>query len=66
MNFNEHATHHAYPNIPWYQLPNQPNQVPEKFRSNQNVRTVRQAVLQQLKGPKIVYDASAAARPKGR
>ncbi len=64
MNFNEHATHHAYPNIPWYELPHQHRDLPEKFRANQNVRTVWQAIVQQLKGPKIVYESEAAPRPK--
>lgn len=66
LNFNEHATHHAYPNVPWYRLPDARAELPEKFRVNQNVRTVRQAVLQQLKGPKIVYDNQAATGAKRR
>nr|MBA2620974.1 fatty acid desaturase [Acidobacteriota bacterium] len=66
MNFNEHATHHAYPNIPWYQLPERREPLPEKYQSNQKVRTVWQAIVQQLKGPKIVYDSENTPRPNGR
>lgn len=60
MNFNEHATHHAFPNIPWYELPEKRQPLPKKFSSNQKVQTIWQAVLQQLKGPKIVYDNQTA------
>lgn len=69
MNFNEHATHHAYPNIPWYELPHQHWELPDKFSANQNVRTIFQAVLQQLKGPEIVYEtqnATSASRRRSR
>src|SRR5690606_10582827 len=37
MNFNEHATHHQYPNIPWYELPSKRTPLPADFAShNQN------------------------------
>ncbi len=55
LNFNEHSSHHMYPNIPWYQLPEKKEPLPEEFSQNQNVQTIYQAIFQQLKGPKIVY-----------
>jgi fatty acid desaturase len=55
MNFNEHATHHQYPNIPWYELSEKKKPLPEQYRHNQNVSTIGEAILQQLKGPRIVY-----------
>lgn len=56
MNFNEHATHHAKPNIPWYELPVKKEELPERFKSNENVETVFQAITQQLKGPVIIHE----------
>jgi fatty acid desaturase len=55
MNFNEHATHHQYPNIPWYELNEKKKPLPEQYSHNQNVSTLWQAIAQQLKGPRIVY-----------
>ena len=66
MNFNEHTTHHAYPNLPWYELPAQKQELPARFASNQNVRTVRQAVWQQIKGPRIGYEPHSAPGENGR
>lgn len=57
MNFNEHATHHQYPNIPWYELPQKSIPLPEAFdHKNQNTRNFFKAILNQLKGPIIVYE----------
>lgn len=56
MNFNEHATHHQRPNIPWYQLPAQRRPLPEDYQHNQKVQTIFQAIFFQLKGPIIVYE----------
>ena len=57
MNFNEHATHHQYPNIPWYELPVKSTPLPEEFtRRNQNTWNFLRAILNQLKGPAIVYE----------
>jgi fatty acid desaturase len=56
MNFNEHATHHQHPNIPWYELPEKKTPLPEKFhQQNQNTTNFFKAILNQLKGPTIVY-----------
>ncbi len=58
MNFNEHATHHQYPNIPWYELPSKRSPLPEDFASrNQNTWSFFRAIANQLKGPHIVYEA---------
>ncbi len=56
MNFNEHTTHHTKPNIPWYLLPDNRIALPEEFQHNQKVGSIWAAILQQLKGPTIVYD----------
>jgi fatty acid desaturase len=59
LNFNEHATHHQYPNIPWYELPVKRQSLPEAFDArNQNTRNFFRAILNQLKGPMIVYEKS--------
>ena len=56
MNFNEHATHHQYPNIPWHQLPTRSTPLPEKYHAqNQVTYSFLQAILNQLKGPTIVF-----------
>lgn len=54
MNFNEHSTHHMSPNVPWYLLPQERRELPERFRANQNVRTIWAAIAQQFRGPIIV------------
>ncbi|MCB0638176.1 MAG: fatty acid desaturase [Lewinella sp.] len=57
MNFNEHATHHQYPNIPWYDLPRKRKSLPAAFADkNQTTWSFWRAVFNQLKGPNIVYE----------
>ncbi len=57
LNFNEHATHHQYPNIPWYELPLKRKSLPEHFdKKNQNTWNFFKAIFNQLKGPVIVYE----------
>lgn len=57
MNFNEHATHHQNPHIPWYELPAKRQPLPETFASrNQNTWNFFRAILNQLKGPVIVHE----------
>ncbi len=57
MNFNEHATHHQYPNIPWYELPEKRKALPEPYLTkNQRTRNFFRAILNQLKGPNIVHE----------
>ncbi|MBE7552092.1 MAG: fatty acid desaturase [Anaerolineales bacterium] len=52
MNFNEHATHHMYPNIPWYELPLKRQDLPRPFdKHNQDVHSIWQAIWNQLGGP---------------
>ena len=57
MNFNEHATHHQYPNIPWFELAEKRQPLPEEFNSkNQNTWNFFKAIAQQLKGPIIIHE----------
>ena len=57
MNFNDHATHHQYPNIPWYELPEKRKSLPEFYnQKNQNTWNFFRAILNQLKGPTIHYE----------
>jgi len=52
MNFNDHATHHQQPTIPWYQLPKKRKSLPENYATkNQNTRNFFRAIFNQLKGP---------------
>lgn len=53
LNFNEHATHHYDPGIPWHQLPHRRHILPEVYHHNQNVTSIWQAVWQQRKGPHV-------------
>jgi fatty acid desaturase len=56
MNFNEHATHHMYPNIPWYELPKRKERLPDAYAArNQTTGSFWRAILHQVKGPTIVY-----------
>jgi fatty acid desaturase len=57
MNFNEHATHHQYPNLPWYELREKRKSLPDYYaQQNQNTWNFFKAILNQLKGPRIYYD----------
>lgn len=57
MNFNEHATHHQYPNIPWYELPIKRQSLPKEFEEqNQNTWNFFKAIINQLKGPIITHE----------
>lgn len=51
LNFNEHATHHDDPTIPWHQLPLRRHELPPAYHENQKVHTIWQAIWQQRKGP---------------
>lgn len=56
LNFNQHASHHMYPNIPWYQLPERKEELPEVFsEKNEVTDSYVHAILNQLKGPTVVY-----------
>lgn len=63
LNFNEHATHHIRPSLPWYELPERRQELPERFERNQNTRSFYRAILNQLKGPTIVYDKDEDPTP---
>ncbi len=51
LHFNEHATHHQDPRLPWYRLPANRRHLPPEYQHNDNVKTLGAAVLQQLRGP---------------
>lgn len=58
MNFNEHATHHQYPNLPWYVLPDKRADLPPDFeKQNQPTRNFFIAIVRQFKGPHVIYRA---------
>ncbi|EDM75875.1 fatty acid desaturase family protein [Plesiocystis pacifica SIR-1] len=54
LNFNEHATHHRMPKLPWYQLPEHRQPMPNAFADNQKVETILGAILYQLRGARII------------
>lgn len=54
LNFNEHATHHRNPKLPWYALPDHRQPLPAEHADNQNIETIAAAILGQLRGPKII------------
>ncbi len=57
MNFNEHATHHQYPNVPWHELPTRSTPLPQEYtEQNQNTWNFFRAIINQVKGPTIVYE----------
>lgn len=72
LHFNEHATHHMYPNLPWYELTAQRQPLPPEFaEKNQGSGSVLRAIFAQLRGPTIVYQESkheeaAHAIPKSK
>lgn len=51
LNFNEHATHHGDPTIPWYALPERRIALPPSHASNDDSHSLLQAVLRQREGP---------------
>jgi fatty acid desaturase len=54
LNFNEHATHHRAPKLPWYELPAHRNPLPPAHADNQKIETIGAAILYQLRGPRII------------
>lgn len=64
LNFNEHATHHRKPKLPWYQLPEQRVEQPEAYADNQQVETIFGAIVFQLRGPRI-FEREAEHREAG-
>jgi fatty acid desaturase len=60
MNFNLHASHHMFPNVPWYELPEKAQSLPQPyFDKNQSTDSLLRAVINQLKGPLIVFKAES-------
>lgn len=57
LNFNEHATHHRLPKLPWYQLPEHREPLPPAHADNQKFATSAAAILAQLRGPRIIERA---------
>jgi len=56
MNFSEHATHHQFPNLPWYALPLQHQELPAEYAEhNRTAPSLVRAILNQLAGPTVVY-----------
>jgi fatty acid desaturase len=51
LNFNEHATHHRDPNIPWYELPERRYRLPASHSGNDDVSSLAEAIWQQRRGP---------------
>lgn len=51
LNFNQHATHHHDPSLPWYRLPLEPHKLPQELAENDNVSSLWQAVAQLRHGP---------------
>ncbi len=59
MNFNEHMTHHQLPDIPWFDLPNNRKKLPPEYECiNQNVSSIATAIIQQIKGPRIIDESN--------
>lgn len=54
LHFNEHATHHADPSIPWWQLRSRRVELPPEFAVNQDVDGFFSAIVAQLRGPMFV------------
>ena len=59
LNFNEHATHHRDPTIPWYELPNRRYKLPASHAANDDAATLFDAVWRQRRGPVIWTGESA-------
>lgn len=63
LNFNQHATHHHDPSLPWYQLTRQPHELPEPLAGNNDVSSLWQAIAQLRRGPVLfVRDAGELKR----
>jgi fatty acid desaturase len=61
LNFNEHATHHRAPKLPWYELPAHGEPLPPAHADNQKIETIGAAILHQLRGPRIIEREESAA-----
>jgi fatty acid desaturase len=54
LGFSDHATHHRDPRLPWYALAEQREPLPPEHAGNQKVETIAAAIVQQLRGPRII------------
>jgi len=54
LGFSDHATHHREPKLPWYALAEHRQPLPPEHEANQKVETIAAAILQQLRGPRII------------
>lgn len=60
LNFNEHATHHYDPSIPWHLLPERRHVLPAAHHhANQTVTSIWGAIWQQWRGPLVENVAEA-------
>jgi fatty acid desaturase len=65
LNFNQHATHHMFPNVPWYKLLERHAELPKPYaQKNQTTSSVWGAILKQLSGPTIVYKKDPDPTPQ--
>jgi fatty acid desaturase len=65
LNFNEHATHHRAPKLPWYELPAHGEPLPATHADNQQIETIGAAILYQLRGPRIIEIQPGHAGSRG-
>lgn len=63
LNFNQHATHHHDPSIPWYLLPLDPHKLPAYLAGNDNVTSLWQAIAQLRHGPQLFTKQEGQLRP---
>ncbi|EYB67681.1 hypothetical protein DEIPH_ctg033orf0101 [Deinococcus phoenicis] len=54
LDFHEHATHHMYPNIPWYALQERRAELPPAYQAVNERLPFWRAVWQQWRGPTIL------------
>lgn len=54
LNFHEHATHHMYPYIPWYELQERRAELPPAYQTVNERLPFWRAVWQQWHGPTII------------
>lgn len=63
LNFNQHATHHHDPSIPWYLLPLDPHKLPVYLAGNDNVSSLWQAIAQLRHGPQLYTKTDGQLQP---
>lgn len=63
LHFNEHATHHHDPSLPWYRLPQQRCELPPDLARNNNVDSLWQAIAQLRHGPLLYAESDGRLQP---